>query len=83
MEETGLSAPPWDPVSSRTVYVGSDSGRAYEVTNYQFISINNSTAKTSDELEASWHPMDKVEDLEPMGAGTKRILRHVLKLFRH
>ncbi|MDF1664306.1 MAG: NUDIX domain-containing protein [Planctomycetota bacterium] len=81
-EETGLSAPNWEPVSSRTVFVGSDSGRAYEVTNYQFVSIDTAPAIKSDELEAFWHPIDKVMDLTPMGAGTKRILRHVLKLFR-
>lgn len=81
-EETGLSAPNWDPVSSRTVFVGSESERAYEVTNYQFISIDNTAAIKSDELEASWHSIDRVMELAPMGAGTKRILRHVLRLFR-
>lgn len=81
-EETGLTAPPWDPVSSRTVFVGSEFGRAYQVTNFQFVAIDQSSPSPSDELESSWQPIDQAMNLEPMGAGTKRILRHVLKLFQ-
>ena len=81
-EETGLTAPPWNPVSSRTVFVGSEFGRAYQVTNFQFVAIDQSSPSPSDELESSWQPIDQAMNLEPMGAGTKRILRHVLKLFQ-
>jgi phosphopantothenate---cysteine ligase (CTP) len=81
-EETGITAPISPPLSTRTVFVGAQSGtKFYKVTNFQILALSQATPQPSEEMDARWCKLDEASNIQPMAAGTRRILDHVQELF--
>lgn len=82
-EETGVTAPEYEPVGTRSVFVGwGDEGETlFEVTNHQVLTLNRQEPKVTSEMAARWVPIEEALLLRPMGAGTRRILRYAAEVF--
>jgi 8-oxo-dGTP pyrophosphatase MutT (NUDIX family) len=76
-EETGITL---DSKSLReeTVYVASQSGKLYAVTNFVHLCTDLPEPVESDELFARWFRFEDIPNLEPVAAGTRRVLSSVL-----
>lgn len=75
-EETSIAPPPYAPIGTTRVFVAAGAGgeKAYEVTNYQILSIGQPEPRESDEMAAEWVAIEDSLSLEPTAAGTRRIL---------
>jgi len=78
-EETGLTPSVDEPVAISTVHVSEGAGkRAWRVTNFAWTCAEQIQPVETEELEATWVPIDQLATLRPMAAGTKRVLRKLL-----
>lgn len=82
-EETGVAAPTTEPVSSFDVCVawGHLGETLYRVRNFQYYCWTRPQPEESDELRGQWLRLADLEGLQPVAAGTRRILWWVQSLF--
>ncbi len=76
-EETGLRLPPGPPDAVVTVVAGAGE-EAYRIVHLRYTALRAEPPRPSEELEARWVPLEEALDLEPLTAGTRRVLRELL-----
>jgi len=76
MEETGIRFEPDGPPDLRTeVFIASDDGHTYQVTNLLWTVEDAPEAIATEELDAHWMPLAEVDRRAPVVAGVRRVLR--------
>lgn len=76
-EETGIVLSGVRPLRERRVVVGSE--RAFVVTNFLLPVFHLPQPEPSEEIVARWVSIEEASRLRPMAAGTRRILRELVR----
>jgi 8-oxo-dGTP diphosphatase len=81
VEETGILVPEAaTPFAVATAFVGRpDGSRAYAITSFAFAADAWPPGRTTEEIEPRWLSFGEAWSARPMAAGTRRVLRRVLR----